>query len=84
MVLASPPPSIRRCEVFRNALILAVTEGQSPSRTCDLAVETRLAIEAIADRHPEASPHLIVEAYDAFDRARSGGEWRISTTPPNC
>jgi hypothetical protein len=51
----------------------AVIEGQTPSRTCDLGRETRSIIEAIAERHPEANPVLIAEAYDAFEREADGG-----------
>jgi hypothetical protein len=51
----------------------AVTKGQTPSRTCDLGPEIRSIIETIADRHPEANPDLIADAYDAFDREAGGG-----------
>jgi hypothetical protein len=62
--------------VFQDALMLAVTQGQTPSRTCDLGPETRSIIEAIAERHPEANPDLIADAYDAFGREADGA-------PPN-
>jgi len=62
----------------------AITEGQTPSRTCDLGPETRSIIEMIAERHPEANPDLIADAYDAFKREVDGGGWRVSGAPPNC
>jgi hypothetical protein len=82
-MLATSPLGIRR-SVFQDALILAVTEGQTPSRTRDLGSETRSISEAIAERHPEANPDLIADAYDAFDREVDGGGWRVSGAPPNC
>jgi hypothetical protein len=69
---ATPTPG-SRCDVFRDALMDAVIDGQSPARTCDLGPETRSIIEAIADWHPEADPTLIADAYDAFDREASDG-----------
>jgi hypothetical protein len=83
-MLATSPLGIRR-SVFQDALILAVTEGRSPARTCDLGSEPRSIIEAIAERHPEANPDLIADAYDAFDREADGGGWRVSgAVGPNC
>jgi hypothetical protein len=52
----------------------AVTDGQYPSRTCDLGRETRSIIEAIAERHPEANPTLIADAYEAFEREADRGQ----------
>jgi hypothetical protein len=80
-MLATPPLGIRH-EVFHDALMLAITEGKMPSRTCDLGFETRAIIEVIAERHPEANPDLIADAYDAFDREAGG--WRVSGAHPNC
>jgi hypothetical protein len=69
-MLAIPPLGIRY-EIFRDALMSAVIDGKAPSRTCDLGPETRSVIEAIAERHPEANPTLIADAYDSFDREAS-------------
>lgn len=66
-MLATPRLGVRR-DVFWDALMLTVTEGRTPSRTGDLGSESRMVIEAIAQRHPEANPDLIADAYDAFDR----------------
>jgi hypothetical protein len=66
-MMATPNPGIRY-EMFHEALMRAVTEGQTPSRSCDLGRHTRSIIETIADRHPEANPDWIADAYDAFDR----------------
>jgi hypothetical protein len=80
---ATPPPHIRH-DAFRDALIMAVTEGQTPSPTCDLAPETRSVIEAIAEWHPEASSDLINGAYDAFERESDRSGWHVGGAPPNC
>jgi|GEM_PF-3875844 len=82
-MLATSPLGIRH-SVFQDALLRAVTEGQSPSSTCNLGSETRSIIEAIAERHPEANPDLIADAYDAFDREADGCGWPVSGAPPNC
>jgi hypothetical protein len=81
--MSATPPRGSRHEVFQNALLRAVTEGQTPSRTGHLGYETRSIIEAIAERHPEANPDLIGDAYDAFNRESDGGR-RASGAPPNC
>jgi hypothetical protein len=70
--------------VFQDALIRAVTEGQKPSRTFNLGTRTRLIIESIAERHPEANPDLIADAYDAFDREAHGCDWRVADVAPIC
>ena len=72
-MLARPRIGIR-FEAFRDAWMRAVIEGQRPSRSCDLGLETRSIIEAIAERHPEANPNLIADAYDAFDRESPEGQ----------
>jgi hypothetical protein len=82
-MLATPPSGIRY-EVFHDALMCAVTEGQTPSRSCNLGRHARSIIETIADRHPEANPDLIADAYDAFDREAHTAEWRIGDFAPNC
>jgi hypothetical protein len=81
-MLANPPPG-NRYEIFKDALLQAVAEGQNPSRSCDFGHETRSIIQTIAERHPEANPDLIADAYDAFNR-ESGEEWRVSGVAPNC
>ena len=82
-MLATPSLGILH-NVFQDALLRAITEGQFPSRICDLGHDTRAIINEIADRHPEANPDLIADAYDAYEREADGGGWRISGAPPNC
>ena len=83
MMLATPSLGILR-DGFQDVLLRAITEGQFPSHTCGLGYATRAIINEIADRHPEANPDLIADAYDAFEREADGGGWRISGAPPNC
>jgi hypothetical protein len=74
--LAKPPVGIR-FEVFRDALLGAGVDGQHPSRSCDLGREARSIIEDIAERHPEANPDSIADAYDAIDRETNSGDGRF-------
>jgi hypothetical protein len=82
-MLAQPPLGTRH-DVFKDALMRAVVDGQLPSRTCDLGHDTRAIIQAIAEHHPEANPNLIADAFDAFEREPDEGEWRVSGASPNC
>ena len=83
-MLAKQPRSIRY-ETFRDALISAVTDGELPSHSCDLTPSTRAVIQEIAERHPEANPLLIADAYDAFERDHDGdGSWHVSGDAPHC
>lgn len=80
--MTADPLATTRYARFRDALLDAVTEGKFPSGSCDLTAQTRAIIHAIADRHPEANPTLIADAYDAFDRASE--QWRVGDAAPNC
>jgi hypothetical protein len=74
-MLAITPLGFRH-ELFQDALLRAVTEGQFPSGASDLGDETRSVIEA--------NTVVIADAYDAFEREADGGGWRVSGAPPNC
>jgi hypothetical protein len=82
-MVATPQSRIRR-EVFQDALICAVTDGQFPSRTCDLGPTVRKVIETIAWQHPEANPELVADAFDAFDGDEDAGGWRVASGAPHC
>lgn len=53
---------------FQESLNRAITHGQRPSRWIGLGEETRSAIEAVAQEHPDATADHIADAYDAFAR----------------
>jgi len=53
---------------FQECLNRAIVQGQRPSPWIGLADETRAAIEAVADEHPDATADHIADAYDAFAR----------------
>jgi hypothetical protein len=74
-------PQGNRYQTFHDASMRAITNGEIPSRSCDLDHTTRSLIELIADRHPEANPDLIGDAFEAFDRARHGAEPVGEETP---
>ena len=73
MMLAKMPLDRTR-SIFENALLRAITEGQSPHRTGELTEETWSAIDAIAREHPEATVRLISDAFETFER-ESGYAW---------
>ncbi|TPG37085.1 hypothetical protein EAH80_04295 [Mycobacterium hodleri] len=73
MMLAKMPLDQTR-SIFENALLRAITEGQSPHRTAELTEETWSAIDAIAREHPEATVRLISDAFETFER-ESGYAW---------
>mgnify|MGYP007064619777 CR=1 FL=1 len=52
---------------FEDALLLALTEGRLPLRDNVFGSRTRDALQRIVHQHPEASPTLVADAYDAFD-----------------
>ncbi|TPG31651.1 hypothetical protein EAH80_22105 [Mycobacterium hodleri] len=54
---------LAKMSIFENALLRAITEGQSPHRTGELTEETWSAIDAIAREHPEATVWLISDAF---------------------
>lgn len=76
-VTATPPPVGRRA-AFESALLSAITEGRFTSRTDDLGQDTRSVLLAIAYHHPEASPNLIADAYDAFGREHYDDDERLT------
>ena len=56
----------------------AITEGRFTSRAADFSLQTRSVLLAIAYHHPEASPNLIADAYDAFDREQHDDAERLT------
>ena len=52
----------------------AIVDGVRPSRSLGLGAETRAAIEAVADEHPEATVDQIADAYDAFIREQAADD----------
>jgi hypothetical protein len=46
----------------------AITNGHMPVDDLGIGPDTCAAIAAIAGDHPEATPELIADAYDAFAR----------------
>jgi hypothetical protein len=54
--------------MFWRSFAAAVTDGQFPESSAGLGPVTLSAIEAIARKHPDAPPRLIVDAHDAFFR----------------
>ncbi|OFJ50321.1 hypothetical protein [Mycolicibacterium grossiae] len=52
---------------FEDALLLALTEGRLPLHDSAFGSRTRDALQRIVHQHPEASPTLVADAYDAFD-----------------
>ena len=70
-VVATPSPDQAR-SLFRDALLRAITTGQTLPRTCDLGARTWSAIEAVAREHPDATVRLIADAYDTFEEEIGG------------
>lgn len=68
VMLDTPPLDRVRRLTFESALLLAITEGQIPSRAAGLSAHTWSAIEAIALNHPDATVRLITGAYETFER----------------
>ncbi|RZT26227.1 hypothetical protein EV589_1982 [Mycobacterium sp. BK558] len=56
------------CTLFQDALLVAITEGRKPSRAVGLSEYTWSVIDTVADAHPDATPALISDAYDSFER----------------
>ena len=54
--------------LFQDALLHAITEGRKPYRTASLSDDTWRLIDAVADAHPDATPTLISDAYDSYER----------------
>lgn len=77
-------PNRTSYETFRDALLGAVVDGRFPPATCDLGPQSSAVIRSIAERHPEADPDLIADAYDAFDSEHGSDGWRLSVRVPNC
>lgn len=53
---------------FQELLNRAITQGRGPGDGVALGPDTRAAIDLVAREHPEATPKLIADAYDAFVR----------------
>ena len=54
--------------VFQDSLNCAITHGRQPARWIGLGDQTRAAIQAVAEEHPDATAEDIAYAYDAFAR----------------
>jgi hypothetical protein len=70
--------------VFQESLNCAIAHGQRPSRWIGLGDRTRVAIEAVAYEHPDATADHIADAYDAFarDHEASGPVASAAGEPP--
>jgi hypothetical protein len=53
---------------FQEFLNLAITQGRIPAHHTDLGPDTWAALDWVAGVHPEATPQLITDAYNAFIR----------------
>jgi hypothetical protein len=68
---ATTSAGVMRAELrrrFQNALNCAITLGQVPTRGHGLGPHTFMAVAMVAQDHPDATPELIADAYDAFHR----------------
>jgi hypothetical protein len=65
---------------FQECLNRAIVNGQHPSHWIGLADETRAAIEAVAEQHPDATADHIADAYDAFAREHEPSS--VAASPP--
>jgi len=64
-MLAEPPTSRR---TFAELLSAALAYGAVPTVDAGLGPLSQQALAAVAREHPDATVHLIADAYDAFDR----------------
>jgi hypothetical protein len=53
---------------FQEFLNLAITQGRIAARDTDLGPDTWAALDRVAGAHPEATPQLITDAYNALVR----------------
>lgn len=63
---------------FADALLHAITRGRTPCRTAQLSPHTWSLLEAIAHRHPDTTPAMIVDAFDSPQRHGDSVDYQLT------